>query len=431
VWSSERHLDRCSREPATGSSDVDSVVVEGSMRMVIAGNGVAGITAARTLAQTGNFEIEVYSDESYHFYYRPRLLEVVSGESRPDQVLAYPADWYSDKGIDVRLSTRVAALDTKGKRVVLQGGELVPYDKLLLAIGGEASVPPIDGFGKPGTFVLRSMLDAIAVNEYAGRSASAVVVGGGLLGLETAAALRALNLRVTVIEIFSRLLPKQLDEQGSKILGNIIEQKGINIVLGASVQSILGDRAVTAVRTGDGQSIEGELVLVSTGVRPEKHIAEAAGISVSRGVIIDSNLRTSAPSVYAAGDVAEFDGRVFGIIPAAMEQGRLAALNMMEEGASVYRGTVPYTTLKVAGIDLTSIGEVNPQETGYEELRKSGPEAGIYKKIVLRDDRAVGAIVLGEKRYAVNVSEAVKRQAKVGEHRKRVLDDDFDFGRLG
>jgi len=400
------------------------------MRMVIAGNGVAGITAARALAQAGKFEIEVYSDESYHFYYRPRLLEVVSGESSPDEVTAYPGSWYSEKGIHVHLSTRVVGLDTPSKRIILQRGELVPYDKLLLAIGGEASVPPIDGFGKPGTFVLRTMSDAISINESARRSTSATVVGGGLLGLETAAALRALNLRVTVIEIFPRLLPKQLDEQGSKILGKIIEQKGINIVLGSSVQSILGDMAVTGVRTGDGKNIEGELVLVSTGVRAKKDIAEAAGISVNKGVIIDSNLRTSAPGVYAAGDVAEFDGRVFGIIPAAMEQGRLAALNMMEEGASVYRGTVPYTTLKVAGIDLTSIGEVNPQEPGYEELRKSDPEAGVYKKLVLSDDRAVGAIVLGEKRYAVNVSEAVKRRAKVGEYRSRVLDEDFDFGTL-
>lgn len=400
------------------------------MRMLIAGNGVAGITAGRTLAEEKKFEIEIYSDESYYFYYRPRLLEVVSGKSSPADVLAYPGSWYSDKGIDVRLSTSVSGLDTKNKRIVVQDGERVPYDKVLLAIGGEAFVPRIFGFGKPGTFVLRSMSDAIAINKYARTSASATVIGGGLLGLESAAALRTLSLTVTVIEIFPRLLPKQLDEQGSMILKKILEQKDIDIVLGASVQSILGDQAVTGVRTGDGRNIEGELVLVSTGVRSKKNLAEAAGISVNKGVIIDSSLRTSAPSVYAAGDVAEFNGQVWGVIPAAMEQGRLAALNMMEKDATAYRGTVPYTTLKVAGIDLTSVGEVNPQEPGYEELRKPEPEAGVYKKLVLKDGRAVGAIVLGKKKYAVNISAAVKRRAKVGAHRKRILDDDFDFGSL-
>lgn len=400
------------------------------MRMVIAGNGVAGITAARTLAQGGEFEIEVYSDESYHFYYRPRLLEVVSGKSGPEEVLAYPSRWYSDKGIDIRLSTSVAGLDAKNRRIVVNGGERVPYDKLLIAIGGDPFVPPIVGFGKTGTFVLRSMSDAIAINEYAKRSTSATIIGGGLLGLESAAALRTLDLRVTVIEILPRLLPKQLDDQGSKILRKSIEQRGIDVVLGVGVESILGDQAVTGVRTDDERNIEGELVLISAGVRPKKHTAEAAGISVNKGVIIDSDLRTSASNVYAAGDVAEFNGQVWGVIPAAMEQGRLAALNMMEEGAPAYRGTVPYATLKVAGIDLTSVGEVNPQEPGYEELRKSGPEAGVYRKLVLRDGRAVGAIVLGKKKYAVNLSGAVKRRAKVGAHRNKVLDDDFDFGRL-
>lgn len=248
--------------------------------------------------------------------------------------------------------------------------------------------------------------------------------------MESAAALGALGLRVTVVEILPRLLAKQLDGEGSMILGKAMEEKGIDVLLGASVESILGEQAAGGVRTGDGRDIEGELVLVSAGVKPKKEIAEAAGISVNRGVVIDRNLRTSAPDVYAAGDVAEFEGKVWGIIPAAMEQGRLAALNMMEEGAHFYHGTVPLTTLKVAGIDLTSVGEVNPQEPGYEELRRSDPEAGVYKKLVLRQGRAVGAIVIGEKKYAVNLSVAVRRRAEVGVHRNKVLDDDFDFGRL-
>lgn len=248
--------------------------------------------------------------------------------------------------------------------------------------------------------------------------------------MESATALGALDLRVTVVEILPRLLPRQLDEEGSMILGKAIEEKGVDVVLGASVQSILGEQATGGVRTGRGQTIEGELVLVSAGVKPKKEIPEAAGISVNRGVVIDSSLRTSAPSVHAAGDVAEFKGQVWGIIPAAMEQGRLAALNMMEEGTHLYHGTVPLTTLKVAGIDLTSVGEVNPQEPGYEELRKSDPEAGVYKKLVLRQGRAVGAIVIGEKKYAVNLSVAVRRRAKLGVHRNKVLDDNFDFGRL-
>jgi len=394
------------------------------MRFVIIGNGVAGITAARALSEAGA-EVEVYTQEAHHYYPRPRLHEFLTGEIELEELPFYPPAWYEKQGITVHLEAEVVRLDPMGRRIALTDGREALYDRLLLATGSHPFVPPIEGVDKAGVFTIRTIEDALALKKWTKEAKRAVVVGGGLLGLEAARAFMVLGLGVTVLEQGPYLLSRQLDAEGGTLMRELIEAMGIEVVLEASSQAILGDGQASGAILQDGRRIEGDLILVSAGIRCNVRLAQEAGLEVNRGVVVDEHLRTSAEDIYAAGDVAEFQGRVYGIIPAAIEQARAAARNMLGEEAA-YQGTIPSNTLQVVGIDCTSIGVVHPPEgEGYQELRKS--EARVYKKLVLKDGRLVGAILLGDKKDAVPISRLIHSEVVVSRYVERLLDEDFDW----
>ena len=236
------------------------------------------------------------------------------------------------------------------------------YDRLLLANGSHPNIPPFAGTDKEGVFSLRTLADALTIREYARNVGQAVIIGGGLLGLEAARGLSVLGPKVTVVEFFSRLLPRQLEPQAADVLQKLIEAMGISVVIEAATEAILGG-AVTGIRLNGGREIAAEQVLISAGIRSNIQLAQDAGIQINRGVMVDDRMQTSAPHVWAAGDVAEFDGRTWGIVIAAAEQARVAAANMIADvthAPATYVDIVPSNTLKVVGIDLTSIGLVNP-----------------------------------------------------------------------
>jgi nitrite reductase (NADH) large subunit len=394
------------------------------MKFVIIGNGVAGITAARAMSDAGT-EIEVYAQEAHHYYPRPRLHDFLAGEIELEELSFYPPAWYEKRGIAVHLGVEVVELDPIAKRITLFNGRELSYDRLLLATGSHPFIPPIEGVERHGVFTLRTIEDALAIRRWAEWARQAVVVGGGLLGLEAARVLMALRLRVAVLEQGAYLLPRQLDAEGGALLRELIEAMGIEVVLEASSQTILGDGQASRVLLQDGRRIEGDLILVSAGIRSNVRLAQQAGLEVNRGVVVDEHLRTSAEDIYAAGDVAEFRGQVYGIIPACVEQAKVAALNMLGDEVA-YEGTIPSNTLQVAGIDCASIGVVHPPENeGYHELRKL--EAGVYKKLVLKDGRLVGAILLGDKKDAAPISRLIQRGVDVSRYTERLLDEDFDW----
>jgi nitrite reductase (NADH) large subunit len=402
------------------------------MRFVIIGNGVAGVTAARSLSDAG-IEVEVYTQEAYHYYPRPRLQSLLAGETELEELPLYPAAWYEERGIAVYLGSEVVELDPRAKQIALaactepgqNNGREVSYDRLLLATGSRPFIPPIEGVGQDGVFTYRTVEDALAIKRWAEGAKRAVVIGGGLLGLEAARALRELGLELTVLERGPHPLPRQLDAEGGALMRELLGTLGIEVALNASSQVILGDGQATGVLLQDGRRIEGDLILISTGVRCNVRLAQEAGLAVNRGVIVDEHLRTSAEDIYAAGDVAEFRGRVYGIIPAAIEQARAAARNMLGEEAT-YQGTIPSNTLQVVGIDCASIGVVHPLEgEGYQELRKS--EAGVYKKLVLKGGRLVGAILLGDKKDAALMGRLIRAETDVSRHVESLLDGDFDW----
>ena len=403
-----------------------------SLKVVIVGNGVAGITAARNIKdQNSDALVSVYTNENHQYYPRPRLYQVLSGEAKPQELYLFSEEWYKKRGINVQLNTKASSIDIARKELLLENGTKVKYNKLLLANGGYSFVPPIKGAEKTGLFTLRTMRDALNIKEYTRKTKKVIVIGGGLLGLEIAYSLKKLSQQVVVVELFPRLLPRQLDLDGATILKNRIESYGINFVLGAKTVEILGKQTVSGILLDSGETISGDLILISAGIRSNTGLAQEAGIKLNRGVIVDGHMRTSANDVYAAGDVAEFNGRVYGIIPAALEQAKVAAANMLGNEQSVYTGTIPSNTLKIVDIDLTSMGIVNPEEPKkYEEIKKTDNKKGVYKKLVLDKGKIVGAILLGDTKGIISIKKLMTQKTDITKYKNSILNDNFDYKKI-
>lgn len=406
-------------------------------RYVIVGNGVAGITAAQTIVRTDPAaDVRVFGAEPYPYYRRPRLWEFIAGQLEQDALYFRPPDWYAERGIHLHMGVRAASLDPAAHRLTLTDGSTVEYSHLLLAMGARPFIPPCEGTDKKGVFTLRTLDDAQAIKAYAKGVSTAVVIGGGLLGLETARALRVVGLEVTVVEFSPHLLPRQLDAEGAEVLQSLLEAQGLQVVTDAATEAILGDERADIIRLQDGRRVPGELVLFSTGIRSEVALAQAAGLEVNRGIIVDGQLQTRrvdkhpAEDIFAAGDAAEFEGRVYGIIPAAIEQARVAAANMVAPGSATYTGTLPATTLKVAGAELASLGECVVEADEYTQLRHVDLPAGHYRKFVLHDGRIVGAILLNDEKRVRPIAQLIKQGVDVSAHADQLLDDDFDLKSL-
>jgi len=402
-----------------------------SLNVVIIGNGVAGVTAARIIKEKKpETQVSIYTDENSHYYPRPRLYEVLSGNAKPQDVTMFSEEWYRKNGITVQLNKKALHIDTQQKELLLEDQSRVKYDNLLLANGGHSFVPPIKGAEKKGTFTLRTIKDALTIKEFTKNTTKAIVIGGGLLGLEFASSLKKLGQKVTIVEMFPRLLPRQLDADGAAILKNHIASHGIDVVLGAKTIEILGESTVSGILLDSGETIHGDIVLFSAGIRSNIKLVSKAGIKANRGVIVDDHLRTSAEDVYAVGAVAEFKGTVYGTIPAAMEQARIAAANIFGADHNIYTGTVPSNTLNVVNVDLTSIGVINPEDPTYEEIKETNPKKGVYKKLVLDKGKIVGAILLGDKKGVMSIKWLIAQEIDITKHKNAILKDNFNYKKI-
>jgi nitrite reductase (NADH) large subunit len=394
---------------------------------VIIGNGVAGSTAAESIRQQDpDGSITMVTDEDLPFYNRMKLNELIAGElSEADLVMKKEA-WYQDQGIELKLKTRITGAEPEDKVIFTQENFKIPYDSLLLATGSHSFIPPINGVEKVGVFTLRNMDDARNIKSFAKEIDEVILIGGGLLGLEAGKAISSLNKKVIVVEFFPRLLPRQLDVDGAKRLQEIMEQMGFSFRLGAKTQEILGDPGVEGVLLDGGERLDGKMVIISAGVRPNMELAQVLGLETDKGIIVDDHLRTKRSGVFAAGDVAEFRGMPYGIWTAAMEQGKIAGVNMAG-GDMVYEGTTMANTLKVVGVDLASAGDIDAENELESHVVKDG---SVYKKIVIKENRIVGCIMLGETGGFNKITKAMKENRDISEIKDRLISEDFDLNTL-
>ena len=415
-------------------------------KVIIIGNGVAGATAAEVIRKKNkDISISVYSDEPYPFYSRIKLPHFLGDEIKQENTYIYNTDWYKEKRIELYSGTKIKKIEPDKKSIVTERDEKVSYDKLLLATGSTNFIPPIKGREKKGFFTLRTIGDVLSIKEYSLKTCSersesnknAIMIGGGLLGLEAARGLKVRGLDVTVVEFFPRLLPRQLDEKGAKVLQRLIEKMGINIVLNAQSDEVLGEDKVAGLKLKDGRNVDCNLIIISAGITPRIEIAKEAGISVNKGIIVNERFETNVKGIYAAGDCAEFQGRIYGLWTASTEQGTVAGNNIAGVD-TVYSGTTPSTTLKIVGIDLTSIGVVNPPSPtsplegegkgeGYRELIREDGSDDIYKKLVIKDGKIVGAILLGDTKDVRAVGKLIKNNVDVSKHEDKLVDSKFDL----
>ena len=382
------------------------------MKYVIVGNGVAGITAAAAIRKNDSTgEIRMITEEAYPFYSRIRLMEYISGEVDLPKLQVKNQAWYEENKIQVVLNSRVADIDQTGREIVTQSGQKFPYDKLLLATGAVSFMPPIKGADKKGVFTLRNIQDAEAIKKYAQGKSKALLIGGGLLGLEVGNSLRKAGLTVSVAEFFPRLLPRQTDPACADLLKGRLEQMGFVFYLGVVSKEILGEETAHGLLLEDGHQIPADLVIVSAGVRPNMALAQKLGIKVGKGIPVTDRMETEIPGIFAAGDAIEHRGVVYGIWPAAEQQGEVAG-NVMAGGSMTYNGTTFSNQLKVVGIDLLAAGDIDP-DGKLESFVEQDNQAGTYRKLVVKDNLLAGVLLFGKLEGRVKLLKAIDGQMDI------------------
>ena len=392
------------------------------MNLLIIGNGAAGISAAEAARSVDeNANIKIITAEDVEAYYRPVLSDYLSQEIEEKKFYLKTKEWYEQKKIEVIYNRRVEDIDMDKKEVLLSDGLREKYDKIVIASGSRATVPPILGVEKEGVFVLRTKEDADKIKDYAKKSKNAVVVGGGVLGLEAAWELKSLGLNVTVVEMESRIFPKQLDETGSKIVEEVVHNSGIKVYKNHSVKKIIGTNKVEEVEIDSGKRIETDMVLLSVGIKSNIVLVRDKGIKYNLGIIVNDRMETSHPDIYAAGDVAEHDGLVIGLWVTAIKQGGVAGANALG-GDKSFKQLIQPVTFKGMGMRIFSIGDIgHDPDNEYQIALYNDTKQNIYKKLYFFDDKFVGGILIGDISKATELLSAARLNSPMNELVKKVF----------
>lgn len=361
-------------------------------KYLIIGNGVAGTEAAKEIRKNDSQgQIIMVTEEATPFYSRIKLPDFIAGITDKSDLIINREQWYKDHKIDLRTNTTIVNIDHGKKQAEDLAGNIFKYNSLLISTGSTPFIPPVKGSAKENVFALRTFDDADNIVKSFPNVKNVVVIGGGLLGIETAYAFVKRGFSVTVVEFFDRLLPRQLDNESALLLTKTLKDMGFKFKLGAKTKEIKGGTSVTGVELESGEVLDADIVLFSAGVRPNLNLPEKLGLKVDRGVIVNNHMETSLDKIYAAGDVAQFEQTNFCIWPEAQEQGRVAGSNMAGVQKD-FEAIVPSNRLKVAGIDLGSAGDIDPDNKLENEIERS---ENVYRKLVKKDGKLVGAIMLG------------------------------------
>jgi nitrite reductase (NADH) large subunit len=389
-------------------------------RLVVVGNGMAGMACVEEILKyQPSFRITVFGDETHVNYNRVLLSSVLAGEKAPDDITLHPPEWYRKNGIDLRLGVRIVDVDPMAKTVRGDDGSLTPYDMLLLATGSTAWRPPIDGLDQDGVFVFRTLDDTRELIRRSGPQTRAVVIGGGLLGLEAARGLQVQGCSVTVVHLMPTLMERQLDPDGGQYLVGKMEEMGIRVLLGRTTIAVLGDGRAEGVALSDGSCIEADLVVLAAGIRPNVDLAYKAGVTVNRGIVVSDVMETSAPDIFAVGECVEHRGVVYGLVAPLFEQGKVLAATIAGRRGPEYSGTIQAAKLKIMGVDVFSAGDWSEQNA--EPVRYEDRALGVYKKLTLRDGRLTGVILVGDTSDSHRYMEWLRTGADLAAERRHLL----------
>jgi len=404
-------------------------------KLVLIGNGMAGVRTLEELLKIAPdlYDITVFGAEPHPNYNRILLSPVLAGEQTLEEIVLNPLDWYVDNGITLHLGKKIAQIDRTKRRVVAEDGTEADYDRLLIATGSNPFILPVPGKDLAGVIAYRDIADTQAMIDAAERYQHAVVIGGGLLGLEAANGLMLRGMQVTVVHIAGWLMERQLDEQAGDLLRRSLIARGLRFELQAQTDSLIPDKdgRVMAARFKDGREIPADLVVMAAGIRPNTALAESAGIHCNRGIVVTDTMQTvTDPRIYSVGECAAHRGIAYGLVAPLFEQGKVCATHLAQFGIGRYQGSQTSTKLKVTGIDLFSAGDfMGGEET--EEIVMSDPFAGVYKKLVIKDDKLIGACLYGDTVDGSWYFKLLREGRKIADIRDKLMFGESNIGDVG
>lgn len=368
------------------------------MKLVMVGNGMAGVRTLEELLKIApdQYDIAVFGAEPHANYNRILLSPVLAGEMTLKEIMLNDVDWYAQNGIRLHLGRKVVKIDRAGRKVIAEDGTEESYDRLLLATGSNPFILPVPGTGLRGVITYRDIADTEAMIEASVRSRNAVVIGGGLLGLEAANGLKLRGMDVTVVHLMPWLMERQLDRTAARMLQHSLEQKGLKFLLEKQTAEIAGSEGrVSSLRFKDGEEIPADLVVMAVGIRPNMDLAKLAGLHCDRGVVVSDTMQTHDPRIYAVGECVAHRGCTYGLVAPLFEMAKVCATHLAEFGIGRYQGSITSTKLKVTGVDLFSAGNFTGGEHS-EEIVLHDAAGGVYKKLVIENDRIVGGVMVGD-----------------------------------
>jgi len=403
-------------------------------RLVIVGNGMAGIRTVEELLKIApdRYEITVFGAEPHPNYNRILLSPVLAGEQTVADIVLNSREWYADNGIALRTATRVTRVDRVRRAVEADDGSVTPYERVLLATGSHPFILPVPGADLPGVITYRDIADTEAMIDATAKYANAVVIGGGLLGLEAANGLARRGMKVTVVHLMPWLMERQLDRTAGGLLQRSLEARGLAFRLEAKTEALVAGESgrVGAVRLAGGETLPADLVVMAVGIRPNVDLAKAAGLHCERGIVVNDTLQTYDPRIYAIGECVAHRGQVYGLVAPLFEMAKVCANHLAGYGIGRYAGSQVSTKLKVTGIDLFSAGDFTGG-ADTEEIVLSDPGTGVYKKLVLKDDRLIGSVLYGDTVDGAWYYSLVRERRNVAEIRDRLMFGEAHLGDTG
>ncbi|MBI3755917.1 MAG: NAD(P)/FAD-dependent oxidoreductase [Deltaproteobacteria bacterium] len=399
-------------------------------RLVVIGNGMAGIACVEEMLKLDphRYEVTVFGKEKHPNYNRVLLSHILTGEKALKDILLHDSSWYEKNGIKLHTGSKITAIKRKSRIVTAENGAEAQYDKLILATGSMPFIPPVSGIEKKGVVTFRDIDDCEHLKNLSKKGGNAVVIGGGLLGLEAAYGLKSLGMKVSVAHLMDRLMERQLDKVAAEFLKHDIEKLGIEILLGKETVEILGDEQVQGLRFKDGSSLDADIVVMSVGIKPNIELAMSSGVYCEKGIVVSDTMQTYDPAIYSVGECVQHRGATFGLVAPIFEQARVLANHLAGDCRLIFKNQPTSTRLKIPGIDLYSSGDIN-ENSRTETIEYLDRGNIFYKKLLLKDNRITGILMYGDTVDGPRLFSSLQQAEDISQKRRSILFGDSMAGK--